>query len=200
MLFRVTDSYSDSVAEEIACRTRLQSLVHAAILRILTLISPTLRTLALQAGWYSLLPLPIPLHLPALVELAIGGLWQSNIFGSDTFSTIGCHPSLRRLMLTGFLEINDLAGIIDNIRIFAPSITHLCIPAYVLPLHLLSLMLPILQKGMDRVIEPSGNATFPSTLRMLLMHDSDIAYSEPNLSARLSKLQEDCRVVFVDRK
>lgn len=103
-------------------------------------------------------------------------------------------------MLTGFLEINDPAGIIDNIRIFAPSITHLCIPAYVLPLHLLSPMLPILQKGMDRVIEPSGNATFPSTLWMLLLHDSGIAYSEPNLSARLSKSQEDCRIVFVDRK
>jgi hypothetical protein len=95
--------------------------VQSAILRILTLTASTIRTLAIHIDWYSSLPLPLPSHLRALTELCI----QFNKVLSITAATATS-------LLTGLLRIVDSDGIMDTIRVIAPSLTHLCLPAYVI--------------------------------------------------------------------
>jgi hypothetical protein len=89
-----------------------------------------------------------------------------------------------------FLHIRHPAGLITAIHAFAPLVTHFSFPAYlVLP------MVPVLQKGMTRIDGLPGDMAFPSTLQMLLLHDTCLhsgGYFD------LSGLQEDSRVVLVE--
>jgi hypothetical protein len=113
--FFMTASTNDTT-KPFNCISQMKTLVAAAILRILTLVAPTLRTLSIHADWCSSNTLPMPPCLLSLTELSIGGLWQYHTFRSDAFSAMGCYPSLQRLVLTGFLGITDPAGLIDAIR------------------------------------------------------------------------------------
>lgn len=103
---------------------------HAALLRILTLIAPTLRTLTLVLELSTWHQLPFPPALPALVELSIHHRFAGGCLRGDAFDCLVPSPnsSLRRLVLTGFVRVSDPIGVIDSIKRFAPSLTHLSLP------------------------------------------------------------------------
>jgi hypothetical protein len=94
---------------------------YTSLLRILTIIAPTLQTLAfhIQVSWAQL---PFPPSLPALVELSIKHPFYNGYLHDEAFDCTA--PSLRRLVLTGFQFVLDGTGVVANIKRFAPSLTH----------------------------------------------------------------------------
>jgi len=140
---------------------------HASLLRILTIIAPNLRTLALRIEliW---LPLPFPPSLPALVELSIQHTFFGRRLNHSVFHWIKSASSLRRLTLTGFLLITDPIKVIESITRFAPSLTHLGIPAE--PANT-TLMVYLLAAAIARS-EIQSETVFPGTLESLVIEDS----------------------------
>jgi hypothetical protein len=146
---------------------RLREEGHASLLRILTIIAPNLRTLALRIEliWF---PLPFPSSLPALVELSIQHTFAGGRLHHSAFDWIKSASSLRRLTLTGFQLVTDPIKVVESIKRFAPSLTHLGIPAE--PANT-TLMVYLLAAAIARS-EIQSETVFPGTLEDLVIEDS----------------------------
>jgi len=107
----------------------LANTIHSSLLRILTVIAPTLRTLSLVIDVSTWSRLPFPSALPALVELSIQHAFAGGCLRGDAFDSIASVSSLRRLTLAGFLRVIDPLGLVDSIKRFAPMLTHIGVPA-----------------------------------------------------------------------
>lgn len=152
--------------------------------RILSQAAQTLNSLSLHIDWPSS-EIFFPSHLPVLVDLSISQPWARWHLRSKELGQLVSCPSLRRLALNGFAYIDDPAEIIDSIRTFAPSLTHLCIPREPARLE------PRLKELMDQPT-PSEDAVFPRTLQLLLIHDPEFIGCE-------AAWLEDPRFVAVGR-
>jgi hypothetical protein len=148
----------------------------SAVPRILSLTAPTLRSLSLHFDWPSSEAF-FPSHFPALVELSISQPWARWHLRSEELHQLVSYPSLRRLVLNGFVYIDDPTEIIDSIQRFAPSLTHLCLPSE--PANTMTLtgtpnpsalLLALLHQRMDPPTSPE-NGVFPQTLELVLLHD-----------------------------
>jgi hypothetical protein len=141
---------------------------YTSLLRILTIIAPTLQTLAfhIQVSWTQL---PFPPSLPALVELSIKHPFNRGYLRDEAFNCTA--PSLRRLVLTGFRFVLDDsetgAGVVASIKRFAPSLTHLGVTTNSSAMRLL---ICLVTKGKRR------NELFIHTLEDLVIEDALIGY------------------------
>lgn len=165
--------------------------------RILSLTAPTLHTLSLHFDWPSSEAF-FPSHFPALVELSISQPWARWHLRSEELRQLASCPSLRRLVLNGFVYIDDPTEIIDSIQRFAPSLTHLCLPSEPASTMTLTgtpnpsvLLLALLQKRMDPPTSPE-NGVFPQTLELILLHDRKLIKDD-------LILPDDPRFVLVSR-
>lgn len=109
-----------------------ESEAHASLLRILTIIVPTLQTLALhvQLNWAKLSFLP---SLPALVRLSIQHPFVDGCLHGETFDCLYSAPLLQRLVLAGFRQVPHTTGVVASISRFAPSLTYLGVEARLSP-------------------------------------------------------------------
>ena len=144
---------------------------HASLLRILTLIAPTLRTLVLRIriNWAQL---PFPPSLPALVELSIQNNFAGGYLHGETFDCIHSAPSLRRLVLTGFLVVPHTTGVVASLKRFAPSLTHLGVPARLGGMSLLIDLMGATAKMQLR----TGAVMFVDTQEELVVGDALMGY------------------------
>jgi hypothetical protein len=108
---------------------RLDQILHDPILRILTILAPSLYTLSLYLDCRYWVCFPIPSTFPLLVELSIKHPFTAGTFRGDSLIALQSCPRLRRLVLTGFNRVVDLLGILDNIQTFGPKLAHFCVPS-----------------------------------------------------------------------
>ena len=147
--------------------------VYNSLLRILTAIAPTLRTLSLAMQLSTWPQLPFPPAFPVLVELSIQHAFAGGCLRGDTFDLVTAAPRLRRLILSGFLRVIDPLGVVNSIQRFAPMLTHIGVPAEpgnIKPMvHRIATM-------MDRNARESGGnggrMAFPGTLEDLVIEAS----------------------------
>jgi hypothetical protein len=138
--------------------------VRGSLFRILTIVAPTLQTLALVV-WPQL---PFPAALPALEELSIMHPSAGGCLRSDSFDCINSVPSLRRPALTGFLRVINPLGVVDGTESFAPSLTHMCIP--VEPINIRLTVYRIAAAMASAKMQSEADAlVFPRTLEELLI-------------------------------
>lgn len=136
--------------------------VHIAVSGILSMVAPSLLTLSLYLDWELWSLLPMPDHLPVLIELSLNYQFQSNCLHGEGWMPTTC-PSLRRFILTGFRRILDPDEIVTRIQSFAPSITHFCVPADAE--EILELLHDLRRRKRTTPIH-----LFPNTLEHLVIH------------------------------
>jgi hypothetical protein len=140
---------------------------HASLLHILTIIAPTLRTLALRIQ-FSWAQLPFPPSLPALAELSIQHPFADGYLDGEAFDCIHSAPSLRRLVLTGFRLVPHKTEVVASINRFAPSLTHLGVPG---EFSCMSLLVCLMAAAADRQLRTSG-VVFTPTREDLVIEDA----------------------------
>ena len=175
--------------------TPLDKVVHSAVLEILTIVAPTLFTLSLYIDWNSWASLPLPSNFPVLSELSINHQFAGGCLHSSTFSPLVSCPSLRYLIITGFLRILDPLKVVERIKQFSPFVTHLCLPYDAKEM---TVTFEILNEKMTpkHPSDASDNAVFPRTLVHILVHT--IA---PRLNlATLFTTRFGPRLMLVDRR
>jgi hypothetical protein len=95
---------------------------------ILTTVAPTLYTLSMYTDWPSWNILALPPFLPVLIELSINHKFSGGFLRDKSFDSLISCPSLRRLVLMGFLRAINPLKLANKIKAFAPSLSRLCIP------------------------------------------------------------------------
>ncbi|KZP15460.1 hypothetical protein FIBSPDRAFT_867204 [Athelia psychrophila] len=101
---------------------------HYGILRILTLVAPTLHSLSIVAPNSTWAQLPLPACFPVLVELSIQHEFSGGCLSPAAFGSLRAAPSLKRLVLLGFLRVMEPLQLRDTIDGIAPALTHLRLP------------------------------------------------------------------------
>jgi hypothetical protein len=81
---------------------RLDSCLHRAIMRILSISAPFLYTLSLYVDCFLWLFFPFPPSFPSLTDLSLKHPFKTGIFRSDALIFLKSCPKLRRLVLTGY--------------------------------------------------------------------------------------------------
>jgi len=174
----------------------LDKVVHSAVLNILTTIAPTLYTLSLYIDWNSWASLPLPPNFPVLFELSINHQFAGGCLHSSALVPLVSCPSLRSLIITGFLRILDPLKVIERIKQFAPFITHLCLPYDAKEM---TLTFEILKEKMAlncTSFKGDDDVVFPRTLVHILVHT--IAPRSPQ--ATYFTLRFGPKLVLVDRR
>ena len=157
----------------------LDRALHRAIIRILSIIAPSLCTLSLYIDCRSWLFFPFPPSFPLLTELSIKHPFKEGVFRSDALIALKACPRLRKLVLTGFKTIFDPLDVIDRINKFGPNITHLCLQAYFQTAVVYSLIHGMKPPSPDNIPFTSTSRTFPQSLECLFFHFLDDEYILP---------------------
>jgi hypothetical protein len=151
--------------------------VHSAVLSILNIIAPTLYTLSMYIDWQSWAFLPLPGNFPLLGELSINHQFAGGCFRSNALSPLRSCPSLRHLIITGFVRIVDPLQVVEQIKQFAPAVTHLCLPY---DAKNMTVMFDILKERMvshhSRCVG-NDDAVFPRSLVHVFIHTYNVTLS-----------------------
>jgi hypothetical protein len=157
----------------------LDRVLHRAIIRILSILAPSLYTLSLYIDCRSWLFFPFPPSFPLLTELSIKHPFKSGVFRSDALIALKTCRSLRKLVLTGFKTIFDPPDVIDRINTFGPNVTHLCLQAYFHTAMIYSLIHRMKVSSSGNIPLTSTSRTFPQSLECLFFHFLDDEYILP---------------------
>jgi hypothetical protein len=150
----------------------------------------------LYIDWNSWASLPLPPNFPVLSELSINHQFAGGCLHSSAFSRLVSCPSLRYLIITGFLRILDPLKVVERINQFAPFVTHLCLPYDAKEMTLTFEILNEKMAPKHPSSDASDNAVFPRSLVHILVHT--IA-PRPNLSTFFTT-RFGPRLMLVDRR
>ena len=171
----------------------MDNAIHAAILRILEMIAPMLRTLSFAVDWSPWLHLPLPASLPALVELSIQHHSACGNLRCEALNTLKSAPLLHRLILTGFYSVVDPHAVLGVIKGFSPSLGYIYVPLE--PGNVLPLINEMVVAMKRESIYPDRDncRVFPETLEGLFVEGCKVMWADHE---RCSNLLKDSPRVF----